>query len=63
MIIRLKLKKHRVTASVDPNNGSSIRLLEKLGFRKEAHFIKSFYMNDQWYDDCIYSILEEEWDI
>lgn len=57
------LKKHRVTASVDPNNGSSIRLLEKLGFRKEAHFIKSFYMNDQWYDDCIYSILEEEWDI
>lgn len=57
------LKKHRVTASVDPNNGSSIRLLEKLGFRKEAHFIKSFYMNAQWYDDCIYSILEEEWDI
>jgi RimJ/RimL family protein N-acetyltransferase len=55
------LKKHRVTASVDPNNTSSITLLEKLGFRKEAHFIKSFRMDDRWADDCIYAMLEEEW--
>lgn len=56
-----ELKKHRVTASVDPDNVPSIRLLEKLGFRKEAHFIKSFRMEDRWADDCIYAILEEEW--
>jgi len=56
-----KLKKHRITASVDPDNIKSIRLLENVGFRKEAHFIKSFRMNDQWYDDCIYAILTEEW--
>lgn len=55
------LKKHRITASVDPDNYASIKLLEKIGFRKEAHFIKSFYKDNQWYDDCIYSILEEEW--
>ena len=55
------LKKHRVTASVDPDNGPSIKLLEKMGFRKEAHFIKSFRMNGQWFDDYVYAMLEEEW--
>ena len=55
------LKKHRVTASVDPSNIKSIRLLEKLGMRKEGHFIKSYRMGDIWVDDCIYAILEEEW--
>ena len=55
------LKKHRVTASVDPKNYASIKLLDKIGFRKEGHFIKNFYMDEQWYDDCIYAILEEEW--
>ena len=54
-------KKHRVTASVDPDNTKSIALLERLGFRKEAHFIKSFRMNDQWFDDCVYAMLAEEW--
>jgi len=55
------LKKHRITASVDPNNIKSIRLLEKLGMRKEGHFIKSYRMGDMWLDDCIYAILEDEW--
>ena len=55
------LKKHRITASADPNNTSSIRLLERLGMRKEGHFIKSFRMGDKWLDDCIYAMLEEEW--
>ena len=55
------LKKHRVTASVDPDNNRSINLLENLGLRKEAHFIKNFRMNDKWYDDCIYAVLEDEW--
>jgi RimJ/RimL family protein N-acetyltransferase len=55
------LKKHRITASVDPNNAKSIRLLEKLGMRKEGHFIKSFRMGDMWLDDCVYAMLEDEW--
>ncbi|HEY8889520.1 MAG TPA: GNAT family protein [Clostridium sp.] len=55
------LKKHRITASVDPNNTKSIRLLEKLGMRKEGHFIKSYRMGDIWLDDCIYAILKDEW--
>ena len=55
------LEKHRITASVDPNNIESIRLLERLGMRKEGHFIKSFKMDDMWFDDCIYAILKDEW--
>lgn len=55
------LEKHRITASVDPDNLKSIKLLENLGFRKEAHFIKSYRLNDQWYDDCVYAILADEW--
>jgi len=56
------LNKHRVTASVDPDNNKSINLLESLNLRKEAHFIKSFRIDDEWYDDCIYAVLEEEWE-
>jgi RimJ/RimL family protein N-acetyltransferase len=58
-----ELQKHRITASVDPDNIQSIKLLERIGFRKEAHFIKSFRMDDQWYDDCIYALLEDEWSV
>lgn len=32
------LKKHRITASVDPRNIKSVALLERIGMRKEAHF-------------------------
>jgi RimJ/RimL family protein N-acetyltransferase len=55
------LNKHRITASVDPDNTASIRLLEKLGFRKETHFIKSLFLNGKWVDDVIYVLLKEEW--
>jgi RimJ/RimL family protein N-acetyltransferase len=55
------LGKHRITASVDPANAASIRFLERIGFRKEAHFVKSLWMDDHWADDCIYAMLEEEW--
>jgi len=56
------LGKHRIIASVDPDNKKSIRLLERIGMRKEAHFVKSIKTNDKWMDDCIYAILKEEWD-
>ena len=36
------LNKHRIVA-LGPTNSDSIRLVERLGFRKEAHFIKSLF--------------------
>lgn len=55
------LNKHRVVASVDPRNTSSIRLIERLGFRKEAHFKESYYLRGEWVDDIIYAMLKHEW--
>ena len=55
------LKKHRIYASVDPKNTASIKLLERLGFRKEAHHTQSLLINDVWVDDVIYAILGSEW--
>jgi RimJ/RimL family protein N-acetyltransferase len=53
--------KHRIVASVDPNNKASISLLEKLGMRKEGVFKKSVNIRGVWEDDIFYAILEEEW--
>ncbi|MDP4090482.1 MAG: GNAT family N-acetyltransferase, partial [Bacillota bacterium] len=55
------MNKHRIIASVDPRNSKSIALLERIGMRREAHFIKSIWFNNQWTDDVVYAILEEEW--
>lgn len=55
------LNKHRIIASVDPRNTKSIALLDRIGMRKEAHFRKSVWFNEEWADDIIYAILKEEW--
>jgi len=55
------LNKHRITASADPKNTPSIKVLEKLGFRKEAHFIESYYQDGKWLDDVVYALLAKEW--
>lgn len=55
------LQKHHIIASVDPLNSPSFRLLEKLGFRKEAHFKKSLFFKGEWVDDLIYGLLAEDW--
>lgn len=55
------LNKHRIIASVDPRNRPSLRLIERLGFRKEAHFKESYYLRGEWVDDIIYAMLRAEW--
>ena len=39
---------HRIYAECDPDNGNSRRLLERLGFAREAHFKQNVYF---WKDD------------
>jgi RimJ/RimL family protein N-acetyltransferase len=53
--------KHRITASIDPENIASIKLFEKLGFRKEAHFKESILIGEKWVDDLVYAMLQNEW--
>ncbi len=57
-----ELNKHRIIASIDPGNQHSIRLVERLGFRKEAHFVESLCINGKWVDDLIYALIEKDWD-
>jgi RimJ/RimL family protein N-acetyltransferase len=52
---------HRVFASVDPANTASLKLLDRLGMRQEAHFVESVYFKGHWVDDVIYGVLDREW--
>lgn len=52
---------HRVAADTDPRNHRSIRLLERLGFRREGHMISCYQEGDQWLDSMIYGMLAHEW--
>ncbi|MDF1546995.1 MAG: GNAT family protein [Bacteroidales bacterium] len=56
-----ELDKRRVIASIDPRNIQSVKLIERLGFRKEAYFKESLLINGEWCDDVVYAILKHEW--
>lgn len=53
-----KLKIHSIEANVNPDNTSSIKLLEKTGFSKEAIFKENYLFNGKYIDSIIYSLLE-----
>ncbi len=57
-----ELNKHRIIVSIDPANKNSIRLVERIGFRKEAHFVESLFVNRKWVDDVIFALLEKDWE-
>jgi len=52
----------RIDATVDPDNISSIKLLERTGFKFEACLRKRFYYRDKWHDEHFYGLLKEEWE-
>jgi len=56
-----ELNKHRIITSIDPANKNSINLVERIGFRKEAHFVESLWINGKWVDDLIYAMTERDW--
>jgi len=48
---------HSVEANVNPENQASIKLLEKIGFVREAYFKENYYFNGRFLDSAIYSLL------
>lgn len=52
---------HRVTASLDVENQRSAALLERLGFRREGHFVQGSWFKGKWCDEYLYAVLREEW--
>ena len=57
------LNLHRVVADCDVENTASIRLLERTGFRREAHYVENFWLNksETWGSEYLYALLQREW--
>jgi len=51
----------RIQAKADPENFASWKALENSGFTREGILRKTCYCRGQWRDDCMYSLLKEEW--
>lgn len=56
---------HRVYAECNPDNAASWRLLERLGMRREAHFLSNVCFITEpapvWQDTYVYAVLADEW--
>ncbi len=52
---------HRVIGRLEPRNVASARVLEKLGMRREAHFVENEYLKGEWQSEAVYAILDREW--
>ncbi len=55
------LRLHRITGSCAAQNAPSARLMERLGMRREAHFVHNEIVKGAWGDELVYAILEHEW--
>lgn len=52
---------HRVYAELDPRNGASVALCERLGMRHEAHYVENLWFKGGWADTGVYGMLDREW--
>jgi RimJ/RimL family protein N-acetyltransferase len=52
---------HRMFGRIDPRNGRSAALLVALGMRQEGHLREVEFAKDEWCDQVIYAIREDEW--
>lgn len=52
---------HRVVALTDARNQGCVRLLERVGMRREAHFRQASWFKGDWCDEYQYARLAAEW--
>jgi aminoglycoside 6'-N-acetyltransferase len=52
---------HRITASTDCRNLAAGKLLERLGFHREGHFLRSGFFKGEWCDEYLHAMLASEW--
>jgi RimJ/RimL family protein N-acetyltransferase len=52
---------HRIIGRADGRNAASARLMEKLGLRREAHFVQNEWVKGEWTDEVVYAMLASEW--
>lgn len=56
-----QLAHHRLIAVVDTRNTGAIKLLEGLGFRREAHYRQNIFFKGEWGDEYLYALLRSEY--
>jgi RimJ/RimL family protein N-acetyltransferase len=56
-----ELRAHRVTARIDARNTDSVRLVERLGMRREAAYVDGEWFKGEWSTLLVYAVLEHEW--
>jgi len=54
------MKLHSIEANINPRNERSKKVLEKIGFKKEAYFRENYLFNNRFLDSVIYSLLEKD---
>ncbi|MEL6676594.1 MAG: GNAT family protein [Bacteroidota bacterium] len=57
-----QLQVRRIEELTDAENLASVRMLESLGFRREAHFIENVFFKGKWGSEFIYAMLKREWE-
>ena len=56
-----RMAMHRIYAFVDTRNDRSWRLMERVGMRREGHFVRWRKNKNEWIDDYGYAMLADEW--
>ncbi len=46
----------RIIAKTDPDNIASIKVLERIGFEKISHLVKSIQIRGEWKDDLVFCL-------
>lgn len=52
---------HRVVAIADCRNTPSWALLDRIGMRREGHFLENVWFKGEWADEYLYAVLKDEW--
>jgi ribosomal-protein-alanine N-acetyltransferase len=50
---------HRITATCDPANAGSIRVLEKIGMHREGLLRDHFFLRGAWHDRLLYAVIAQ----
>jgi ribosomal-protein-alanine N-acetyltransferase len=51
---------HRIEISIRPENSSSLRVVEKLGFKEEGYRARFLHIDNDWRDHIVYVITEDQ---
>ncbi|MEH2073601.1 MAG: GNAT family N-acetyltransferase [Nostoc sp.] len=56
-----ELVMHRIWSWCVAENVASVRVLEKIGMRREGHLLEKELIKGRWCDNFLYAILDREW--